>query len=97
MKKNEKLALIHSLGEVTVKLHDLEISIQEVKDKIWLTQSADDPFQTLITGNLTEQEYIHYNKPQGFVWNPKIHMWIRHTGPCQNCGWQPGDSLHADI
>lgn len=93
MTKSEKLSLIHYLSNVTLKLQDLEESLNQIKDKVWQTMPSDDPFQTFIVGNLTEHEYIYYNKPQGFVWSPRSRMWIRHTGPCENCGWQPGDAL----
>lgn len=47
-------------------------------------------------GNYTEQEYINAGKPSDYTWNPYIRMWMRQSGPCLNCGWQPGDNLPAD-
>lgn len=44
-------------------------------------------------GNYTMAEYVEAGRPSEFVWNGKIRMWMRQTGPCLNCGWQPGDTL----
>lgn len=93
MRKGEKHQLLRYISDIHVGNDLLQQAIRALADKIWLTQPSDDPFQELITGNFTELEYEHYGKPKGFIWNPKIKMWMRHTGPCQNCGWQPGDRL----